>query len=98
MSLAGPPERRQGLRGGQQLGEGLPLIGGGALCLTGPEPQCLVDAHSVSYCPINGNISTSARTKSAVSVSGWYRMVTRDKGEEVEEREEVQVAVALAVL
>lgn len=52
----------------------------------------------VSYCPINGNISTSARTKSAVSVSGWYRMVTRDKGEEVEEREEVQVAVALAVL
>lgn len=39
VSLTGPPGRRQGLRAGQWLGEGLPLMGGAPdeLCLTGPE-------------------------------------------------------------
>ena len=55
--------------------------------LTGPEPQYRVDAHSVSHCLINGNISTSAPTESGVSVSvAGYRTLTLDKGE-VEEEE-----------
>ncbi len=90
MSLAGPPGRRQGLCAGQRLGEGLPLTG--KLLTKGPEPQYRADAHSVSHCWINGNISTSAITKSSVFLSGWYRIVTRDKGEveEEEEREDVK--------
>lgn len=52
------PGRRQDLRAGQQLGEGLPLMG--KLLTNGQEPQYWADAHLDSHCWINGNISTTA--------------------------------------
>lgn len=48
VSLAGPPGKRQVLRAGQRLEEGLPLMGKLLTNPSGPEPQYRADAYSVS--------------------------------------------------